>query len=233
MINKQLVLFVCEHGSAKSVVAAAHFNKLALAKNLVLRAISRGTDPDEEIPRFIVEGLEGEGLTPGELKPKLLSKGDIAGALRVAAFCDLPDRYGTLAPIEIPASPSNTHPASSKARYASAPISFRSPLSSKGADQSVKPVEKNATACIAHTHPNDGWPASIQSPPHHKVRVLADQYGARLGSSHPDPAIGRSDHAEVSHMLRLMPQLHQTAGEPRRKLRIDDEAHDYPILMIG
>ncbi|MEK7854506.1 MAG: hypothetical protein AAB288_00325 [Acidobacteriota bacterium] len=95
-----MVLFVCEHGSAKSVVAAAHFNKLALAKNLVLRAISRGTDPDEEIPRFIVEGLEGEGLTPGELKPKLLSKGDIAGALRVAAFCDLPDRYGTLAPIE-------------------------------------------------------------------------------------------------------------------------------------
>ena len=98
--NKQLVLFVREHGSAKSVVAAAHFNRLALEKNLVLRAVSRGTYPDEEIPLFIVEGLEAEGLTPGELKPKILTKNDIAQALRVAVFCDLPDGYGTLDPIE-------------------------------------------------------------------------------------------------------------------------------------
>jgi arsenate reductase (thioredoxin) len=98
--NKQLVLFVCEHGSAKSVVAAAHFNRLARERNLFVRSISRGTDPDEEIPLFIVEGLEAEGLASGELKPKLLSKDDLAGALRIAAFCELPDRYGTHGPIE-------------------------------------------------------------------------------------------------------------------------------------
>ena len=37
------ILFVCEHGSAKSVVAAAHFNQIATARGLPFRAISRGT----------------------------------------------------------------------------------------------------------------------------------------------------------------------------------------------
>lgn len=99
MTNKQLVLFVCEHGSAKSVVAAAHFNRLARERNLDVHAVSRGTNPDETIPDFIVYGLEAEGLTPGELKPKILSKDDMARASRVAALCDLPDGFDTLAPI--------------------------------------------------------------------------------------------------------------------------------------
>lgn len=43
------VLFVCEHGSAKSVVAAAHFNRLAEQRGLPFHAISRGTAPDEEM----------------------------------------------------------------------------------------------------------------------------------------------------------------------------------------
>ena len=40
------VLFVCEHGAAKSVIAAAYFNQLASEKNLDVRAIERGTNPD-------------------------------------------------------------------------------------------------------------------------------------------------------------------------------------------
>src|SRR5688572_249911 len=43
------VLFVCEHGSAKSVVAAAHFNRIAADRGLPFRAISRGTAPDPEM----------------------------------------------------------------------------------------------------------------------------------------------------------------------------------------
>ena len=34
------VLFICEHGSAKSVVAAAHFNQIAADRGLPYRAIS-------------------------------------------------------------------------------------------------------------------------------------------------------------------------------------------------
>lgn len=97
---KPTVLFVCEHGSAKSVVAAAHFNRLAREQNLNVQAISRGTNPDEEMPPKILQGLQAEGLTANEPKPKLLSKDDVAGASRVVTFCDLPEGYNKLAPVE-------------------------------------------------------------------------------------------------------------------------------------
>jgi len=94
------VLFVCEHGSAKSVVAVAHFNKLAREQNLNLRAISRGTNPDEEIPPKILQELQAEGLTANEPKPKMLSKDDIVGASRVVTFCELPEGFDKLASVE-------------------------------------------------------------------------------------------------------------------------------------
>ena len=64
--EEQVVIFVCEHGSAKSVVAAAHFNKLAKERNLPVRAISRGTNPDEEIAPIAASGLQADGLAAGE-----------------------------------------------------------------------------------------------------------------------------------------------------------------------
>ena len=98
--QESTVLFVCEHNSAKSVVAAAHFNKLAREQNLNVRAISRGTNPDEEIPPKILQGLQADGLTAGVPKPKLLLKDDVVGATRVVAFCDLPEGYDKLASVE-------------------------------------------------------------------------------------------------------------------------------------
>lgn len=97
--TKQSVLFICEHGSAKSVVATAHFNRLARERNLIAWAISRGTDPDEAIPLAVIHGLKSEGLSPGESKPKLLSKVDIAAASRIVSFCDLPEDVTPIAPI--------------------------------------------------------------------------------------------------------------------------------------
>lgn len=94
------VLFVCEHGAAKSIVAAAHFNRIAREQGLNMRAISRGTNPDAKIPPKIIQSLQAEGLVPGEAKPKLLLKDDFAGASRVVTFCDLPEGYDKLAPAE-------------------------------------------------------------------------------------------------------------------------------------
>lgn len=98
--KESVIVFVCEHGSAKSVVAAAHFNKLASERNLNVRAISRGTDPDKEIPSKIAQELQAEDLVAGEPKPKKLSRDDVAGALRVVTFCDLPEDYNRLATVE-------------------------------------------------------------------------------------------------------------------------------------
>src|SRR4030095_5910958 len=59
------VLFVCLHGAAKSVVAAAHFRRLASARGLSISAVAAGTEPDPELARAAVKGLAAEGLTAG------------------------------------------------------------------------------------------------------------------------------------------------------------------------
>ena len=94
------VLFVCEHGAAKSIIAAAHFNKLASEKNLDLRAIARGTNPDAELSSNTVAGLQADSLTPTESIPQKLSLADVESARRVVAFCELPEEYRSKTVIE-------------------------------------------------------------------------------------------------------------------------------------
>ncbi|HQV95177.1 MAG TPA: hypothetical protein PLA27_00940 [Anaerolineales bacterium] len=100
MPQPQTILFVCEHGAAKSVIAAAHFNKLASEKNLDVRAIARGTNPDEELSPKTITGLQADGLTPTESIPQKLSLTDVESAQRVVAFCELPEEYRNKANIE-------------------------------------------------------------------------------------------------------------------------------------
>lgn len=51
------VLFVCLHGAAKSVLAAADFERLAAERGLDLVADSAGTEPDPEIAPGVVAAL--------------------------------------------------------------------------------------------------------------------------------------------------------------------------------
>ena len=97
--REQIVVFVCEHGVAKSVIAATHFNRLARVRNLNMRAIARGTNPEDEIPSRVLTGLRADDLAPGE-KPTKLSEGDVVGAGRVVAFCKLPETYYKKATVE-------------------------------------------------------------------------------------------------------------------------------------
>jgi arsenate reductase len=87
------IVFVCEHGAAKSVIAAAYFNKLASERGLSVRAISRGTNPDKDLAPKAVEGLKADGLTVGREQPKRLSEADVSQSIRVIAFCELPEAY--------------------------------------------------------------------------------------------------------------------------------------------
>lgn len=100
MKQTPVVVFVCEHGSAKSVVAAAHFNRMAKERNLQLRAISRGTHPDQALPANTIRGLKADGLEVNGERPRKLSRADVAGAIRVVAFCELPEAYSTAASVE-------------------------------------------------------------------------------------------------------------------------------------
>jgi arsenate reductase len=86
---ERVVVFVCEHGSAKSIVAAAYFDKLAAERGLSLHAIARGTHPDEQIAPAAAHGLAADGLAAGG-RPTRLVKSDTTQAIRIVAFCDLP-----------------------------------------------------------------------------------------------------------------------------------------------
>jgi protein-tyrosine-phosphatase len=88
-----LIIFVCEHGAAKSILSAAIFNKLARERGMNLRAIARGTNPDREISPKVAAGLQADGLASEESAPKKISEVDLVGARRVITFCALPDDY--------------------------------------------------------------------------------------------------------------------------------------------
>ena len=85
------IVFVCEHGSAKSVIAAAHFNRIAESKRIPYPAISRGIHPDAEIPRNIKDGLLADSLDVSGWTPTMIGDSDIRRADRVITLaCELP-----------------------------------------------------------------------------------------------------------------------------------------------
>jgi arsenate reductase len=77
------IVFVCEHGSAKSVIAAAHFNDFVIKKGLPYRAVARGVHPDKEIPLYVKSGLAAEGLNIRDPQPKRFGEEDALRAERV------------------------------------------------------------------------------------------------------------------------------------------------------
>jgi protein-tyrosine-phosphatase len=85
------VVFVCEHGAAKSVVASQYFNKLATERGLAARAIARGADPQAELSVSAVKGLTEDGLPPDPGAPRPLTASDVRSSARVVAFdCEQP-----------------------------------------------------------------------------------------------------------------------------------------------
>ena len=85
------VVFVCEHGAAKSVIATAYFNKIAAERGLRARAIYRGVNPQADLSVGALKGLRDDGLATPELKPSPISQTDVdAAAVIFAIGCTLP-----------------------------------------------------------------------------------------------------------------------------------------------
>ena len=81
------VVFVCEHGVAKSVIAASHFNKLATERGLAVRAVSRGVDLEAVVPDRVRDGLRSEGVPlPSGFVPTRVNASDTKAATRVVTF---------------------------------------------------------------------------------------------------------------------------------------------------
>ena len=88
------ILFVCEHGAAKSILAAAEFNRLAQERGLAITAVSRGIAPDPKIAPAVAQSLARDGMAvKGD--PSKVSSGDIAQAATVVTMgCKLPPTQG-------------------------------------------------------------------------------------------------------------------------------------------
>ena len=87
------IVFVCEHGAAKSVIATAYFNKLAAERGLPYRATFRGTSPQDDLSVRAVAGLKEDGIGVPSGKPAAISDGDVANATHIFAIgCTLPDK---------------------------------------------------------------------------------------------------------------------------------------------
>ena len=88
--QKQEIIFVCLHGSVKSQVAAAHFNRIAKERGLPLEAVSRGMTLDPSIPASIRQGLATDGLRPLDDVPKPLTASEVGTARTIIAFDAVP-----------------------------------------------------------------------------------------------------------------------------------------------
>ena len=89
--DKKTIIFVCEHGSAKSVIAAARFNDLAKGNGIPYIATARGINPDKEIPPYERTGLTREKLDIKGWQPRPFAHQDAVKAERVVTLgCVLP-----------------------------------------------------------------------------------------------------------------------------------------------
>src|SRR3954471_13137801 len=87
------IVFVCEHGAAKRVIATAYFNKLAAERGLPYHATFRGTSPQDELSARAVAGLKEDGIVVPSGKPAAITDGDVADATHIFAIgCTLPDK---------------------------------------------------------------------------------------------------------------------------------------------
>jgi arsenate reductase (thioredoxin) len=80
------VAFVCLHGSAKSLIAAEYFNRLARERSLPLRATTSGPEPDPEVPDNVVAGMKSRGFDVRTYKPALISPDHLRDADLIISF---------------------------------------------------------------------------------------------------------------------------------------------------
>lgn len=90
MTTTPTILFVCLHGSAKSLIALEHFRRLAQQRGVDVQADWARIEPDAEIPPRVVQGLLGEGIDVRGRQPRQVTRADVEGASCVVTFgCEL------------------------------------------------------------------------------------------------------------------------------------------------
>jgi len=84
------IVFLCPHGAAKSVMAAAYCGQLADQWGVPVHATSAGTEPDAEVSPTVIALLRAEGIDVADHPPRRLAPEELAAASYIIALgCDL------------------------------------------------------------------------------------------------------------------------------------------------
>ena len=95
------VLFVCLHGSAKSLIAAEQLNRLAKQHSVSAHAESAGIEPDAEVPAAVLAGLSIDGIDVHEYRPRQVTPERLSAATHVVLCgCELPPSLATISSVE-------------------------------------------------------------------------------------------------------------------------------------
>jgi arsenate reductase (thioredoxin) len=90
MSSTHTVVFVCLHGTAKSVIAATYMNRLSAERGLNIRATAVGMEPEPDVPPHVRKGLLRDGLDVRHYRARRVTHEALAAAWRVVSFgCDL------------------------------------------------------------------------------------------------------------------------------------------------
>jgi arsenate reductase (thioredoxin) len=87
------VVFLCEHGGAKSLIAAEYFNRIAPERGVMLRSVAVGLDPYQEVPGPVVAGLADKGIDVSGHTPAGVAPDTFADSPIVVHFgCDVTEQ---------------------------------------------------------------------------------------------------------------------------------------------
>lgn len=86
----QKIIFLCPHAAAKSVIAAAYFNRLAQARGLNYHAEAAGTEPQDAVSPAVVTLLAKEGIDVSQHIPRRVTNLELETAHHVVSLgCSL------------------------------------------------------------------------------------------------------------------------------------------------
>jgi len=80
------VVFVCEHGSVKSLIATEYFNRRVKARGVAYRAVARGTAPERTVPKSVRDGLRSDGFDVSAFEPRKFEASDVDRASLIVSF---------------------------------------------------------------------------------------------------------------------------------------------------
>jgi arsenate reductase (thioredoxin) len=95
------VLFLCPHNIAKSVIAAAYFDRLAQQAALPFTAESAGTEPENEMMTTVVTLLASEGIDVSSHQPRLVTDAELASTTYIVSMnCEIDALVPSGVPLE-------------------------------------------------------------------------------------------------------------------------------------